>query len=389
MELLDRVGAEVADIEQVVVRHRLTLGLIVEVPSGQDVLKELLLFGWENSVDVDFEVVEPTHSETRPTWVVTAIARKLSPRQLGAVSRAIAKADCNIERIVRLSRYPVVSYEMLVSGVQVDQLKAGLIEASAEYEMDIAIQENGLSRRAKRLVVLDVDSTLVADEAIDLLAERAGCRERVADLTARAMAGELDFEEALRSRVALLKGLEASQVTEAVHEMTLTPGARTFIRTLKRLGYKIALVSGGFTQFTDALSQRLGVDHAFANELEVLDGKLTGALAGPVLDRARKAGLLREVADAEGIFIEQTVAVGDGANDMEMLSAAGLGIAFNAKAMVREVADTSVSVPYLDAILYILGVTRAEIEAADDTDPTLSGTLPPGAASPENPPIPE
>jgi len=217
-------------------------------------------------------------------------------------------------------------------------------------------------------VAIDVDSTLIQDEVIDLLAAEAGCGARVAEITERAMAGELAFEDALRQRVGLLAGLPHEVVQQARDRLRLTPGARTFVRTLKRLGYRIALLSGGFTEFTDHLQRELGVDYAFANELEVADGRLTGRVVGPVVDRRRKAELLEEVASREGIALAQTVAVGDGANDLDMLAAAGLGIAFNAKPLVRAAADTALSVPYLDAILFVLGLRRDDVVDADAAD---------------------
>ncbi|MBW3619609.1 MAG: phosphoserine phosphatase SerB, partial [Actinobacteria bacterium] len=228
-----------------------------------------------------------------------------------------------------------------------------------------------LERRAKRLVVMDVDSTLIQDEVIELLAEEAGCAEEVRSVTERAMAGELDFETSLRQRVALLEGLDVAVFDDVRRRLRLTPGARTFVRTLKRIGFKVAIVSGGFTVFTDALKDELGLDHAVANELEIVDGRVTGRLVGPIVDRARKARILEELAALEGVSTDQTVAVGDGANDLDMLAAAGLGIAFNAKPVVREAADTSLSFPYLDAILFVLGVRREDVERADGSDPTV------------------
>ncbi|MFP5310717.1 MAG: phosphoserine phosphatase SerB [Actinomycetes bacterium] len=363
---------EVYDMEQVVVRERLTLDVLVSVGARDDVLKELLFWAWEAGVQVEFEVVEDTSQRaTMPRFVVTVIGRALSADDLRAVAEAIASGGGNIDRILRLSRYPVVSFELVVVDGDMDAMRAALIGVAAARPIDLAIQRESLERRAKRLVVLDVDSTLIQDEVIELLAAEAGVLAEVADITARAMAGELDFEGSLRERVALLEGLEVAALDRVRERITLTAGARTFVRTLKRLGFKVAIVSGGFTAFTDALAAQLGIDHAVANELEVVDGRLTGGLVGPVVDRARKAAVLREVAAAEDIGLEQTVAVGDGANDLDMLAAAGLGIAFNAKPVVREVADTTVSVPYLDAVLFLLGIRRDEVEQADAADPTL------------------
>jgi phosphoserine phosphatase len=247
-------------------------------------------------------------------------------------------------------------------------LRAALASESVEQGVDVAVQRGGLHRRAMRLVVMDVDSTLVSGEAIDLLAARAGCAGKVAEITAATMRGELDFAAALRERVALLAGLDATVIDEVRAELRLAPGARTLIRTLRRLGYKCGIVSGGFTQFTDELAADLGLDYAAANTLEIEAGALTGQLIGPVIDRAGKATALREFAAQAGVPLSQTVAVGDGANDLDMIAAAGLGIAFNAKPAVRDAADASVSVPYLDAILNLLGISRDDVEAADAED---------------------
>ena len=232
-----------------------------------------------------------------------------------------------------------------------------------------------------RLVVMDVDSTLLQDEAIDVLAARAGCAAEVREVTAAAMRGELDFAESLHQRVAMLAGLDASVIDEVAGSLRLAPGARTLIRTLKRLGYRCGIVSGGFTQLTDWLTIELGLDFAEANTLEIAGGKLTGRIVGQVVDRAGKERALRHFAAAVGVPLSQTVAVGDGANDLDMISAAGLGIAFNAKPAVRDAADTSLSVPHLDAILYLLGISRDDVEAADAEDPSLvASSLSPGGS---------
>ena len=381
MGLLTSAAATIGDVEQVVVRGHLVLGVVATVPlhHGQpdDALrKDLLMFGYQEDLQVTFEVVDSTPSERRPGLVVTVIAPTVSSTHFQAVARAIAASGGNIDRIVRIARYPVMAYELSVQRADVESLRTELVELSREHQLDIALQPEGLGRRAQRLVVLDVDSTLIQDEVIELLADEAGCGGEVRAITERAMAGELDFEASLRARVALLAGLDTAHLSRARDRVQLTPGARTFVRTLHRLGFKLAIVSGGFTYFTDHLQAELGLDHAFANELEIVDGRLTGGLVGPIVDRRRKAELLRQVAAAEGIHPDQTVAVGDGANDLDMLAAAGLGIAFNAKPVVRDAAHTSVNVPYLDAILFILGVRRSEVEAADEADGVVTPAPP-------------
>jgi len=373
MTVLDDAGAGIDDIEQIVIRGHLTLGIAVDIPEGRDLLKEVLLFGWEQGVEVDFEVISDTPNAIEPGHVVTLLGPSLSPAELADATGAITASGANINRIVRLSRYPVMSYELLVHHGDGQELRTNLMRAAAANPgLDVAIQREGLGRRAKRLVVLDVDSTLIQDEMIELLAFEAGRLEEVSRITADAMAGSLDFEASLRSRLALMAGLDVEAIDRARARLRYTPGARTFIRTLRRLGYTVAIVSGGFTVFTDRLRDDLGIDHAFANELEIVDGRITGELLGPVVDRARKAELLREIAATAGIPLGQTVAVGDGANDLDMLSAAGLGIAFNARPMVQEAADTAVTVPYLDAILFVLGIKREEVEAADASDSTAT-----------------
>jgi phosphoserine phosphatase len=296
---------------------------------------------------------------------------------MAGIAGIVADYGGNIDRIVRIARYPVTAVELEVSGVDPAELRTRLSVAASALGVDVAVERSGLQRRAKRLVVLDVDSTLVQGEVIEMLAARAGCAEPVAAVTEAAMRGDLDFAESLRERVRLLAGLDASALDDVRRELVLAAGARTFVRTLKRLDYKLAIVSGGFTQITDHLVADLGIDYAAANTLEIVDGHLTGDLLGPVVDRAGKAAALERFAAEAGIPVAQTVAIGDGANDLDMLARAGLGIAFNAKPLVRKAADAALSVPYLDAILFLLGISRDEIETADaeegltvDTPPT-------------------
>lgn len=377
MEVLARSEAELYDVEQVVVRGRLTLDILFSAAEGRSTVKDLLFYGWESDLQMDFEVVEPAPTSKGPAAAVTLLAPQLGPAAFGAAAQAIAGAGGNIDRIVRLSRYPVVSYELVVAGADLGKLRESLVMSAAAHEFDVAVQEERLERRTKRLVVIDVDSTLIQDEAIDLLAEVAGVETEVAAITSQAMEGTLDFATALRERAALLGGLEAAALDEVAARVRLTPGAKTFIRTLKRMGMRTAIVSGGFTTVTSRLADRLGVDHAVANTLEVVDGRLTGRIVGDVIDRAAKARVLEQIAAAEGIPVEQVVAVGDGANDLDMLAVAGLGIAFNARTAVRDAADAAVNVPYLDAVLFMLGIRRDEIEDPADPDPVPVSGLPP------------
>jgi len=373
MDVLTASGAEVYDVEQIVVRGRLTLNVLIGVQGEKATIRDLLLFGWEQRLQIDFQLVETTPTPIKAMTVVTILGERIGPEDFGLVARAIADGQGNIERIFRLSRYPVISYELTVSNGDTDKIREQLISVAAARPIDIAIQPEGLERRAKRLVVMDVDSTLIENEVINLLADEAGVGDKVAEITASAMRGDVDFEGSLRERVALLEGLGEDAIDRVSARISVTPGARTFIRTLKRMGMKTAIVSAGFTRFADGLAAKLKIDYSLSNTLETKEGVLTGRLTGELVDGPRKAMFLREIAAAEGISTAQVVAIGDGANDLEMLSVAGLGIAFNAKPVVRERADTSVSVPYLDAVLFLMGVRRDYVEAADAADPEFAG----------------
>ncbi|MCU1588330.1 MAG: phosphoserine phosphatase SerB [Frankiales bacterium] len=363
MDVLAAHEAVVEDVEQVVVHGRLLLGLVTT--SDEAGLRDALqTAAAELAVSVEFEHLDDAEQPVRNRHHVVVLAAALGPAALAAVTRRLAAAGANIERIDRLSTWPAQSFELVVSGGDTSRLRSELAAEAVAQEVDIAVERASIYRRARRLVVMDVDSTLVKGEVIEMLAAEAGCEAEVARITQAAMAGELDFEASLRARVRLLEGLPVAAVDRVRAAVVLTPGARTLVRTLKRLGWSVGIVSGGFTAVTDDLQAELGLDHAIANVLEVEGGRLTGRVVGEVVDRAAKAAALRRFAEEEGLLVEQTVAIGDGANDLDMLEAAGLGIAFNAKAVVRDAADTALSVPFLDAVLFLLGVSREEIEQA-------------------------
>jgi phosphoserine phosphatase len=369
-ESLATFDLEVIDVEQLVVRGRLMLSALVTAPEDVDALERTAReVGEQLGLVVE---LEQGTGDNRPRRVgrgqVTILGHPLRPAALAAITERIKEAGGNIDRILRLARYPVTALRLEVSGADPDVLQADLAAAAFEHGVDIAVEERGILRHAQRLVVMDVDSTLIQGEVIEMLAERAGFGSEVAAITESAMRGELDFEESLRARVALLKGVPASALDEVAASLEYTPGARTMVRTLKRLGYRFALVSGGFTAIIDRIADELGIDYVAANDLEIVDGRLTGQLLGDVVDRAGKAEALRRFAAEARIPVKNTVAIGDGANDLDMLAAAGLGIAFNAKPLVRDQARTSVNVPYLDSIVYLLGITREEVEAADAAD---------------------
>jgi phosphoserine phosphatase len=361
-------GVDVLDVEQVLLRGRLVLGALLTVPD--DATEAVLRTAVEAvAADRDMEVdLVGGRGDNRPRREgrthVTVLGAPLTPEAFAAVTGRIAQTGGNIDRIQRMARHPVTALELDVSGVSPDVLRRVLAAEAARQRVDVAVQPAGISRHAQRLVVMDVDSTLVQGEVIEMVAEHAGCRDEVAAITDQAMRGELDFAESLRRRVALLAGVRVCVLDEVYRTLTYAPGARTVVRTLRRLGYRFGLVSGGFTQVIDQIAAELEVDYAAANVLEVSDGRLTGRLLGDVIDRAGKAAALRRFAADARIPLADTIAVGDGANDLDMLAAAGLGVAFNAKAVVRDAADTAVTTPYLDSILYLLGITRDEVEAA-------------------------
>lgn len=374
-EVLSRHEVELLNVEQVVIRGRLTLGVLVSGRPdvvGGELLRDGVTAAIEGlglSVTIENSGDAPIIREPS-THTIVVLGRPITAAAFGVVAAAAAELGVNIDLIRGVSDYPVTGLELRVSvplGIG-DELRTRLAQIAAEQGVDIAVENYSLERKAKRLIVFDVDSTLIQGEVIEMLAARAGAAEEVAAVTEAAMRGELDFAQSLHQRVATLKGLPAELLDEVGAEIELTPGARTTIRTLRRLGFHCGVVSGGFRQVIQPLADDLMLDFVAANHLEIVDGKLTGRVVGEVIDRAGKAKALRNFAAQAGVPMEQTVAVGDGANDIDMLTAAGLGVAFNAKPALREIADASLSHPYLDTVLFILGVTRAEIEAADAVD---------------------
>ena len=362
---------DVRDVEQVVIRDRLILAVLFDLRGDSGALRRSASKA-ADALGMEFEVTvaeppSPRRSERSARSHVIVIGRPLRPGALSHVAQCIAEVGANIESMTQLSIEPASSLEMIVRSRDSARLRAALVQAAEDTGLDVAVEPAGLRRRAKRLVVLDVDSTLIQDEAIDVLAARAGVGVEVSAITERAMAGDLDFTESLRARVALLAGLTTADLEAVRDELRLTPGARTFVRTLRRVGYHVGVVSGGFTFVTDRFVAELGLDFAAANELEISDGVLTGRLVGDVVDRAGKAAALRRFAEQFGVPPSQTVAVGDGANDIDMLEAAGLGVAFNAKIALRRAADTSVSLPYLDTILFVLGISDEDVREAAET----------------------
>ncbi|MEA2699262.1 MAG: phosphoserine phosphatase [Myxococcales bacterium] len=373
--ILSEEGASLHDIEQVVVQGQLTLCLLVGVPRTRDVLKELLFAAKELGMELDFKPVpgSPAPVPGAPStegrrYVITAIGPSLGAAHLHALASTLAAEGANIEKIGRLSEGTLASLEIhasLPADRDSEILKRSLLAVATSAGFDVSLQRESLYRRSKRLVVMDMDSTLIRIEVIDELARAAGVVDQVSKITERAMAGEMDYDQSLRQRVELLKGLDVKVLDRIAADLPLTEGAETLVRVLKRLGYSIAVISGGFSRAAEALKRRLGLDYAYSNNLEIVDGKLTGRVSGPIVNGQRKAELLETIAQAEGVLLDQVIAVGDGANDALMLERAGLGIAFHAKPKLRESADTSISASGLDAILYLLGISARELQEVE------------------------
>lgn len=357
----------IVDVEQVVIRSRLILTILITLNKAHAQAVEDDLNAQAESLDLDIAIAfseqksESIAAKSGLTHVVM-LSQDLKPSAIAGVASAIAGAGGNIERIHRTASYPVTAIEFLVSGVATASLKGQLTALSSELDVDIAVSPGGLMRWAKKLIIMDVDSTLISQEVIELLGAKAGVEEQIRGITERAMAGEIDFEASLRERVSLLKGLPLSVIDEVRGEITLTPGAKTLVSTLQKLGHTVAVVSGGFIDVIEPILATLKIEHYRGNSLEIKDGFITGGLIGPIIDRAAKATALRDFAAIERVEIEQTVAIGDGANDLDMIALAGLGIAFNAKPAVKAAADSAVSAPYLDSVLYLLGITREDVE---------------------------
>jgi phosphoserine phosphatase len=367
----------ILDIGQAVIHDNLSLGLLVEVPAGAEaasILKDILFRTHEMGMQVRFLPVSPesynqwVSGQGKQRHIVTLLARKITARHIAGVTDVVSRYSLNIDRIDRLSgRVPLegvaqqskASVELSVRGNLPDatDFRKELLHLASEMDIDIAYQEDNMFRRTRRLVAFDMDSTLIEAEVIDELAIAAGVGEQVAEITERAMRGEIDFTESFKARVALLKGLDESVLAGIAEGLKITEGAENLVSTLKLLGYKTAILSGGFTYFGHYLQRKLGIDYVYANELVIRDGHVTGEVEGIVVDGKRKAELLREIAQREGLDLEQVIAVGDGANDLPMLSIAGLGIAFRAKPIVRENAKQSISTLGLDGILYLLGIS--------------------------------
>ncbi len=369
---LEPFSITILDIEQVVIRGRLILTTLISLDPAHasaieaDLIEATTKLGLDLAIDFsDQPKGEPKNSNLH----IMVLSENLRPAGIGALASKIAQQGGNIDRIHRTASYPLTAIEFEVSlNLNEEKLKIvqrELAEIAQNFGIDIAVEQSGLTRRAKRIVLLDMDSTLIQQEVIDLLADKCGVGKEVAAITESAMRGELDFAASLTTRVKLLAGADAQVIQSVKAGITLTPGARTLIRTLHKLGHKVGVVSGGFLDVIEPLLQELEIDFYKANKLEIVEGKLTGNLLGSIIDRTAKAEALREFAAAEDVNLAQTIAIGDGANDLGMLELAGLGIAFNAKPAVRAAADSSINSPYLDSVLYLMGITRSEIEDAD------------------------
>ena len=368
--ILSENAVKIIDIEQIVIRKLILLSMMLDLresKGGQiSLLKDLLLEAKRLNVELDFKIAsydEHLQHDNNFMYAVTCLGEKITAQVVAQISNAIYSENVNIERITQLSQGELSCIEMIVKTdktINVQDMTGKLLSISSDFGVDIAVQKENIFRRSKRLVVMDMDSTLIQVEVIDELAKSAGHGEEVRGITSKAMNGELSFNESLNKRVELLRGLDENVLDEIYHNIPFTPGAKKLVKILKKLGYKTAVISGGFTFFTDRLKNELGLDYAFANELEIKNGKLTGKVLGKIINGESKAEILEDIADKENISLDQVVAIGDGANDLLMLDKAGLGIAFNAHKTVREKADYNISQKNLDSIIYLLGISKKE-----------------------------
>jgi phosphoserine phosphatase len=380
-DVLAHYNVNILDIGQAVIHEDLGLGILFEVPEkagSSPILKDLLFKAYEVGLNVKFTPIpeqdynEWVTNQGKERFIITLLSRKLTARQLAAVTKVISDQGLNIDVISRLSgRIPlhedgsqsksVVEFSVRGTPVDIETMKTRFIEISGSTGVDIAFQVDNIFRRNRRLVCFDMDSTLIQVEVIDELARKTGVYDQVSAITESAMRGEIDFKESFIQRVALLKGLDESVMKEIAESIPLTEGAERLFTTLKKFGYRTAILSGGFTYFGNHLKNKLGVDYVFANDLEIVDGKLTGRHLGEIVDGDKKAELLKLIAFKEDIYLDQVIAVGDGSNDLPMLRLAGLGIAFHAKPKVKASAKHAISEIGLDAILYLLGFRDREI----------------------------
>ena len=374
-EILSRHEAQILDIGQADIHHSLSLGILFRTTSDRsgDIMKDLLFKCYELNVKIRFSPISIEDYESwvsrqgKNRWIITILGRQLKAKHIALVTDEIARQQLNIDSIQRLTgRMPLseneeprskacVEFSVRGNPLDIDTMRSRFLQISQAEEFDISLQEDNVFRRCRRLICFDMDSTLIETEVIDELADRAGVGQEVRAITESAMRGEIDFCESFRRRVALLKGLDESVMREIAESLPITEGVERMMEVLKRTGYKTAILSGGFTYFGNYLKRRFGFDYVYANELEIADGKLTGRFVGDIVDGKRKAELLRIIAQVENINIAQTIAVGDGANDLPMLSTAGLGIAFHAKPKVKQTARQSISTIGLDGVLYFLG----------------------------------